>query len=85
MLVMSPSEKDTQEESEGEKKKKICGPQGDTEGEKNLFVFHVFPPSRGKQLKSDQSETGTNNNLCLGNGHLSLGVKGRRKGTPLSV
>lgn len=77
MLTMSPSEKDTQEESEGEKKRSV--PHKEIQRGKKLVVFHVFSPSRGKQLKS------TNNNLCLGNGHLSLGVKGRRKGTPLSV
>lgn len=66
-------------------KKKDLRPTRRYRGEKIFLFFMFFPPSRGKRLKSDQSETGTNNNLCLGNGHLSLGVKGRRKGTPLSV
>lgn len=68
--------------------KQCVVPQGDTEVEKKNFWF-FFPcfstPLKGEAAESDQAEMGTNNNLSLSYGHLSLGVKGRRKRTPLLV
>lgn len=71
--------------------KRCVVPQGDTEVKKKTFVV-FFPmffnpplPLKGEAAESDQAEMGTNNNLSLSYGHLSLGVKGRRKRTPLLV
>lgn len=43
------------------------------------------PLPKGEAAESDQAEMATNNKLSLSFGHLSLGVKGRRKRTPLLV